>query len=137
MKRRRNGVAEEIRPIDGMHLGAAEERLEDSIVRPYEPMAVELASQGPTGASYPRVDDRQVDRTARERLPALLDEERGGGYVKRGDGIREIDDLGSRRPAVQHPLHLAWVARVGPEVGGQRDDHGQRGGATALRTAWS
>ena len=76
---------------------------EDAVVRTDEPSAVRLDRDRPARSAHTRIDDREVNGAARERVCRSLERERAAAHVA-GDIGGDVDDRGGAAKTASTPF---------------------------------
>jgi hypothetical protein len=89
---------------------------EDAIIRSYEEMVLRPGDDRLSGAAYPRINYRHMDRPTREVAKALLQDEGRPQNTLRGYIVGKIHDTGFGTYGQNYTLHNTDKGVVVPKV---------------------
>jgi hypothetical protein len=112
---------------DRRRVAPSEDVTDQAIVGNHEPVAPDLDGDQATVGPHAGVDHGQVDRPDREEVDDPGQDERPLGDVLGSDRVADVDHLGSRSQAQDHPLDRGHIRPIGTEIGRQRQDPGGHG----------
>ena len=101
--------------------GRPEHEGQEPVVRRQEELAVGVGAQDPPTSPDPGIDDRRMDRPAREKWERPGEEVGGPSAIPRRHGMTEVNNLGPRMDAEDRPMQEAGKFILEAKIGEQRD----------------